>query len=284
MRSFIAAALIALAIGAGLPLRAEPLSAASTASLTPAAAVAPVVAAVEATPPAAAPQTPGDSEPAKPVAPPAPSLLVDIDLTRQRMTVQAGGKPLHSWAISSGRHGFLTPRGSFRPQWAAKMWYSRKYDDAPMPHAVFFNGGVAVHATGATGLLGSPASHGCVRLAPGNAATFYNLVYKHGFKATRIVVHGNTPAAAVARRSRDTAPTVAYRGQPRPVRLSTPPSVRVGSRLVMPSRPRIAGAPSPLIWPGTPQTHVRPPVIYRAGPTYPYLYGYPVRVSRSAWR
>ena len=130
---------------------------------------------------------------AKPVAPAPPviTLNADINLTSQQLTVSSGGKVLHVWPISSGRAGYETPRGTFRPQWAARMHYSRKYDDAPMPHSVFFNGGVATHGTHATGLLGRPASHGCVRLSPSAAATFYSLVHKHGFRSTRIVVHGS---------------------------------------------------------------------------------------------
>jgi lipoprotein-anchoring transpeptidase ErfK/SrfK len=68
------------------------------------------------------------------------------------------------------------------------MWYSRKYDNSPMPHSIFFRGGYAVHGTNHVKSLGRPASHGCVRLAPGNARALYNLVRAHGAKNTRIVV------------------------------------------------------------------------------------------------
>ncbi len=81
------------------------------------------------------------------------------------------------------------------------MWFSKKYDNAPMPHAVFFSGGVAVHATQSIGMLGQPASHGCVRLAPAHAARFYELVHKHGYQNTRIEVFGTPPAPRVARRA-----------------------------------------------------------------------------------
>jgi lipoprotein-anchoring transpeptidase ErfK/SrfK len=61
-----------------------------------------------------------------------------------------------------------------------RMWYSRKYDNAPMPHALFFEGGLAIHGTNAIRQLGRPASHGCVRLSPGNARTLFDLVRQHG--------------------------------------------------------------------------------------------------------
>jgi len=61
-----------------------------------------------------------------------------------------------------------------------RMWYSRKYDNAPMPHALFFEGRLAIHGTNAIRQLGRPASHGCVRLSPGNARTLFDLVRQHG--------------------------------------------------------------------------------------------------------
>lgn len=127
-----------------------------------------------------------------PVAePPAePTLTVSIDLASQTMSVSENGEHRYDWKISSGTSEFPTPRGTFRPQWTAKMWYSRKYDNAPMPHAVFIHGGVAIHATYHTANLGRPASHGCIRLSPGNAKVFYNLVHRHGMKRTRVAVHG----------------------------------------------------------------------------------------------
>lgn len=128
-------------------------------------------------------------------------LVATINLSQQSMTVTVDGAPVHTWPISSGAPGrYQTPTGTFRPQWTAKMHYSTKYDDAPMPNSVFFNGGIAVHGTQSIGRLGTPASHGCVRLAPANALAFYNLVHRHGLQSTRIIVRGSTPSAVYARR------------------------------------------------------------------------------------
>jgi hypothetical protein len=124
------------------------------------------------------------------------AILIDIDLSRQQMTVHVGEKLAHTWAVSSARSGYVTPTGSYTPQRMHKIWYSRKYDDAPMPHAIFYSGGFAIHGTTSTGMLGRPASHGCVRLAPGNAATLYGLVQQEGMAATRIVIHGTPPKSA----------------------------------------------------------------------------------------
>lgn len=136
--------------------------------------------------------------------PPKITLNIDIDLAKQRMTLTEYGKTVGSWPISSGAEGYRSPTGTFRPVWSSKMWYSKQYDNAPMPHAVFFNGGVAMHATQSVGRLGTPASHGCIRQSPANAATTYKLVAKHGNSHVKIVVHGKPKddEPRIARRDR----------------------------------------------------------------------------------
>jgi lipoprotein-anchoring transpeptidase ErfK/SrfK len=129
-------------------------------------------------------------DPLLPTSPTA-TLILKADLTAQRLTVMIGGEIKHVWPISSGRRGYATPRGTFHPKWTARMWYSRQYDRSPMPHSVFFNRGVAFHGTRDTGFLGRPASHGCVRLAPANAAQLYALVHQHGYARTSVVVEGS---------------------------------------------------------------------------------------------
>ena len=63
-----------------------------------------------------------------------------------------------------------------------------------MPHAVFFTkDGHAIHGTLEVKRLGKPASHGCVRLSPENAATLFALVEKTGVKNTQVVLAGSTP-------------------------------------------------------------------------------------------
>ncbi len=128
--------------------------------------------------------------------PPKPTLHVAIDLTSQKMTVSENGGASYKWSISSGRTGYLTPKGTFRPVWMSKMWYSRKYDYAPMPHAIFFHGGAAIHGTDSVYALGRPASHGCVRLSPSNAAALYRMVTKHGKQKTQITVFGTPKQSA----------------------------------------------------------------------------------------
>jgi lipoprotein-anchoring transpeptidase ErfK/SrfK len=115
-------------------------------------------------------------------------LVATISISTQTMQVSVDGRHAFDWRVSTARKGYVTPVGTFKPTRMHRMWYSRKYDNAPMPHSVFFHGGYAVHATDAVKRLGRPASHGCVRLHPDNAADFYQLVEIFGPTNTRIVI------------------------------------------------------------------------------------------------
>jgi lipoprotein-anchoring transpeptidase ErfK/SrfK len=121
-------------------------------------------------------------------APALPAAVVNIDISSQAMGVRVNGWPYGYWKVSTARTGYHTPRGSYRVTRTAKVYYSRKYDNAPMPNSVFFYGGYAIHGTGHIRGLGRPASHGCVRLHPSNAAQLYALVQKYGPRRTRIVL------------------------------------------------------------------------------------------------
>ncbi|WP_244486830.1 L,D-transpeptidase [Aurantimonas sp. Leaf443] len=115
-------------------------------------------------------------------------VVARVDLSAQTMTVSRDGTVLHRWPVSTARAGYRTPTGSWTPKRLHRMWYSRKYDLSPMPYAVFYSGGYAVHGTGAVRSLGRPASHGCVRLRTSNARVFYALVKDAGRANTRIVI------------------------------------------------------------------------------------------------
>ncbi|UHC15762.1 L,D-transpeptidase [Methylobacterium currus] len=124
-------------------------------------------------------------------------ILIRVDKTTQRMTVTRDGQTLYDWPVSTGMTGYTTPRGAFSPSRMVVDYRSREWDDAPMPHAIFFTGrGHAIHGSSHTGRLGTPASHGCVRLAPGKAATLYALVKAEGMGNTRVVIGGDETAVA----------------------------------------------------------------------------------------
>ncbi len=118
----------------------------------------------------------------------AAKLEARVDVSSQTMTVSKYGRVIYRWKVSTARRGYVTPRGSWRPTRLHRMWYSKKYDNSPMPYSVFYHGGYAIHGTGAVKNLGRPASHGCVRLHTANAAQFYSLVKQIGAGNTRITV------------------------------------------------------------------------------------------------
>jgi len=120
-------------------------------------------------------------------------VLIQVDKPSQSMTVSVDGKPVYQWAVSTGATGFSTPDGSFRPSRMEVMHYSREWDNAGMPHAIFFTSrGHSIHGSDHPG-LGTPVSHGCVRLTLGNATTLYQLVSAQGMANTTVVVAGSDP-------------------------------------------------------------------------------------------
>ena len=131
---------------------------------------------------------------------------INIDLSSQTMVVHSGFGETYVWPISSGRVGHVTPRGVFHPRALYLMVHSAKYGNAPMPHSIFFYGQYAIHGTTAVGDLGHPASHGCVRLSPGNAATLFAMVQRQGAEI-RIV---GSPFSDEARRERRSDAALAF--------------------------------------------------------------------------
>ncbi len=103
-----------------------------------------------------------------------------VSLSRQRMNVYQGGRLLYTWKVSTGRKGYRTPRGTWRVHRMHKRYFSKKYDNAPMPYAMFYHRGFAIHGTNSIKRLGRTASHGCVRLHPSNAAQLFAMVRRHG--------------------------------------------------------------------------------------------------------
>lgn len=118
----------------------------------------------------------------------AASIVAKIDLSDQRMKVYINGIPRHSWPVSTARRGYRTPVGTFRPGRMHKRYFSKKYNNSPMPHSVFFHHGYAIHGTNAIRNLGRPASHGCIRLHPDNAKYLFSLISRNGKQNARIVI------------------------------------------------------------------------------------------------
>ena len=113
-------------------------------------------------------------------------VVAKIDLSTQRMHVYVDGQPTYTWKVSTARRGYRTPTGTYKPYHLARRHYSTIYDGSPMPHSIFFYKGYAIHGSYETKHLGRPASHGCIRLHPSNAARLFSLVQRHGARNTTI--------------------------------------------------------------------------------------------------
>jgi lipoprotein-anchoring transpeptidase ErfK/SrfK len=147
----------------------------------------------------------GTQAAAKAASPVPSTILINIDKTKQQMTVFLDSVETYNWPVSSGKSGYSTPSGTFTAMSMNEVWYSKEWDNAPMPHAIFFmKDGHAIHGSYEVKTLGKPVSHGCVRISPQNATTLYSLVAKTGLKNTQVVLSGDAPGseARVASKSR----------------------------------------------------------------------------------
>jgi hypothetical protein len=129
-------------------------------------------------------------------------ILITVDKSAQRMTVTRDGGALYTCPVSTRRSGYATPSGSFTPFRMEADHYSKEWDDAPMPHSIFFTKiGHAIHGSYETKKLGTPASHGCVRLSPAHAATLFAMVKQDGVTNTKVVLTGSEQVALARRGS-----------------------------------------------------------------------------------
>jgi hypothetical protein len=141
-------------------------------------------------------------------------VAITVDKDSQQMTVAVDGVERYRWPVSSGIPSYETPNGSFRAFRMEVDHYSKEFDDAPMPHSIFFTKiGHAIHGTDSVNRLGSPASHGCVRLSRANASTLYALVQQQGVLNTTVTLRGSSQVA-LARNPRPRGNTAVARRAP----------------------------------------------------------------------
>jgi hypothetical protein len=123
-------------------------------------------------------------------------VAITVDKDNQQMTVAVNGVERYHWPVSTGIPSYETPNGSFRTFRMEEDHYSKEFDDAPMPHSIFFTKiGHAIHGTDSVSRLGSPASHGCVRLSRDHASTLYALVQEEGVLNTTVTLTGSSQVA-----------------------------------------------------------------------------------------
>jgi hypothetical protein len=148
-------------------------------------------------------------------APARADIVINVDKTTQQMTVAVDGAQRYVWPVSTGRAGYDTPNGTFKPNRMDADHLSQEWDNAPMPHTVFFDmHGHAIHGFFDVKHLGQPVSHGCVRLSPANAATLFGLIKAETMKETTVIVSGEAPAPV--------SPAVAQRRPPATANLAQP--------------------------------------------------------------
>lgn len=149
---------------------------------------------------APASQAPAKAEPhsaeatTEPPGKPGSQIVINIDKSRQQMSVFVDGIEKYTWPVSTGRYGYSTPSGTYTPTSMNEIWYSKQWDNSPMPHSIFFmKDGHAIHGSHEVKNLGRPVSHGCVRISPANATVLYTLVKENGMQNTKVVLDGLTP-------------------------------------------------------------------------------------------
>ena len=132
---------------------------------------------------------------------------ITVDLDKQTIHVE-GKSQTYDWKVSSGAFGHETPSGKYGVLWMDKDHHSDEYDQAPMPNAVFFAPGYAIHGASKS-QWGHPASHGCVRLPVAKSAILFDMVKAEGADVT---ITGYSPnnkdtvaAEGVARRAKAAA-------------------------------------------------------------------------------
>ncbi len=134
-------------------------------------------------------------------------IVITIDKTTQQMTVLQDNFLLYAWPVSTGAAVTTRPRASS----SRSAWSAITSAASGTTHRCRTRSSSPSRATPSTAsmhvkAIGTPASHGCVRLKPENAAILFDLVKQEGMSHTKVVLTGETPepsAAPVARRNQD---------------------------------------------------------------------------------
>lgn len=115
-------------------------------------------------------------------------VVARVSISTQTMQVFHEGRLIYTWPVSTAKSGKITPTGVFAPEFLSRNHRSRRYNNAPMPWAIFYDGNYAIHGTDQIKRLGRPASHGCVRLHPDNAEILFRMVKWEGMEHMRVEI------------------------------------------------------------------------------------------------
>jgi hypothetical protein len=191
---------------------------------------------------------------------------ITVDKNNQMMTVAVDGVQRYQWPVSSGNPSHETPNGTFQTFRMEADHFSKEFDDAPMPHSIFFTKvGHAIHGTESEGRLGTPVSHGCVRISRANATTLYALVQKEGVLNTTVTLTGSSRIALARNPGRATT-DVATRGQT-PQQYQAPQDQAQQDQSRQYQAPQYSAGPPVML---TPQGQTQYPPMQRADDGYIY--------------
>jgi lipoprotein-anchoring transpeptidase ErfK/SrfK len=115
-------------------------------------------------------------------------VVARVSISTQTMKVFHEGRLLFTWPVSTAKAGKITPSGVFAPEFLSRNHRSSRYNNAPMPFAIFYDGHYAIHGTDQIKRLGAPASNGCVRLHPDNAKILFGMVKWEGKENMRVEI------------------------------------------------------------------------------------------------
>jgi hypothetical protein len=151
-------------------------------------------------------------------------IAIAIDKSTQQMSVAVDGAQRYTWPVSTGRPGYDTPNGTFKVNRMDADHFSQEWDNAPMPHTMFFDmRGHAIHGFFDVKHLGLAVSHGCVRLAPANATVLFNLVKAEGMANTSVTITGRAPGGDNGPVARQRLPDNETVYSPQPLSIAPPP-------------------------------------------------------------
>jgi len=115
-------------------------------------------------------------------------VVARISISTQTMQVFHEGRHIYTWPVSTAKPGKITPTGVYAPEFLSRHHRSKRYNNAPMPWAIFYDGNYAIHGTDQVRRLGKPASNGCVRLHPDNAEILFRMVKWEGMENLRVEI------------------------------------------------------------------------------------------------
>ena len=115
-------------------------------------------------------------------------IVARVSISEQKIRIFQDGAHLYTWPVSTAKAPKITPTGTFTPEFLSRDHRSSRYNNAPMPFAIFYRGNYAIHGTDQIKRLGNPASKGCVRLHPDNAKVLFQMVREAGMKNTRVII------------------------------------------------------------------------------------------------